>query len=417
MKRKTIYIFGAGSTAKLSIPTSDKQKEIFEGLVESGNETLCQLYRVVTKRFENKDYGINDVFNLIDTALYLKTGLYVNKDGKEHKIEYIELLQAKRELISLIFEDFKNKIATIDDCDYKKYVEFYYQLAKRELNNKFNGNVKMDEREFFIADYSIINFNWDLCSLFPIIGSNRILNHENDRYINKEGLPQLRMYTDFNYECASTLNDLPWYPFTEPAAYVANSDKHMGKRRVVLLKAFYPHGLMNSFKCPKCARHSLYLGNQLEIKEVSKSIDYNLNKKIYNCPSCGAEISAKDFNVLVQSNFKERNSFLEETRIKMFCELESAEKLVFIGYSMPQDDIDYRTFFKSLNNVKKVYVVLYDKNAHDFKMISDGDDFSNYSDETRTAIGNYLSVFKNIKLNTKGFPDAVDDILEIKENM
>lgn len=410
MKRKTVYVIGAGSTAALNIPTSDKQKIIFEKLAASGDNTLCRLYHIVAERFANNEYGINDVFNLIDTALYLKTGLYSN----EEKIEYLELLQAKRELISLIFEDFKKNIEAMDDCFYKRYVDFYYELAKRELGKKIECNVDMQKREFFIADYSIINFNWDLCSLFPIVEANQRLNHENDRYINKEGLPQLRMYTDFNYECASLMKDVPWFPFTEPAAAVANSDKHNGKRRVVLLKAFYPHGLMNSFKCPKCARHSLYLGNQLKIKEVSKSIDYNKNEPLYKCMSCGTEISAKDFNVLVQSNFKERNSFLEETRIKMFCELESAERLVFIGYSMPQDDIDYRTFFKSLNNVNKVYVVLYDKNAHDFKMIYDGDDLSSYADETKTAIGNYLSVFKHINLNTKGFPDAANDIVAIK---
>lgn len=409
MKRKIVYVIGAGSTAGLGIPTSDKQKRIFEGVAASGDNTLCRLYHIVAERFANNEYGINDVFNLIDTALYLKTGLYSN----EEKIEYLELLQAKRELISTIFEEFKKNIEAMDDCFYKRYVDFYYALAKRELSKKIECNVDMQEREFFIADYSVINFNWDLCSLFPIIESNKKLNHENDRYINKEGLPQLRMYTDFNYECASLMKDVPWFPFTEPAAAVANSDKHNGKRRVVLLKAFYPHGLMNSFRCPKCARHSLYLGNQLEIKEVSKSIDYNKNEQLYKCMSCGTEISAKDFNVLVQSNFKERNSFLEETRIKMFCELESAEKLVFIGYSMPQDDIDYRTFFKSLNNVEKAYVVLHDKNSHDFKQISNGDDLSNYSDETKIAIGNYLSVFKHIYLNTHGFPDAADDILNI----
>lgn len=413
MKRKTVYIVGAGSTAGLGIPTSNAQLELFRKLAESGDETLRQLYRIVAKRFERKDYGINDVFNLIDTALYLKTGLYVNEDGEEHKIEYTELLQTKRKLISTIFEEFKKNIEAMDDCFYKSYVDFYYALAKRELSKKIECNIDMQKREFFIADYSVINFNWDLCSLFLIIEANKKLNHENDRYINKEGLPQLKMYTDFNYECASLMNGAPWFPFTEPAAAIANSDKHMGKRRVVLLKAFFPHGLMNSFKCPKCARHSLYLGNQLEIKEVSKTIDYSLNNKLYNCPNCDTEISAKDFNILVQSNFKERNSFLEETRIKMFCELESAEKLVFIGYSMPQDDVDYRTFFKSLNNVKEAHVVLYDKNAHDFKQISKGDDFSNYSDDTRTAIGNYLSVFKDIYLNTKGFPDAADDILNI----
>lgn len=413
MKRKTIYVIGAGSTAGLGIPTSNAQLELFKNLAESGDETLRQLYHIVSERFKDKKYGINDVFNLIDTALYLKTGLYVNKDGIEHKIEYTELLQTKRKLISTIFEEFKNNIEAMDDCFYKRYIDFYYQLAKRELSKKIECNVDMQEREFFIADYSIINFNWDLCSLFPIIEANKKLNHENDRYINKEGLPQLRMYTDFNYECASLMDDVPWFPFTEPAAAVSNSEKHNGKRRVVLLKAFYPHGLMNSFKCPKCARHSLYLGEKLEIKNLCKSMNFSKGKPLYKCPNCGTEISAKDFNVLVQSNFKDRNSFLEETRIKMFCELESAERLVFIGYSMPQDDIDYRTFFKSLNNVKEAHVVLYDKNAHDFKQISKGDDFSNYSDETKIAIGNYLSVFKHIYLNTHGFPDAADDILNI----
>lgn len=415
MKRKTIYIIGAGSTAKLGIPTSDKQKKIFEGVADSGNEMLRQLYHIVSERFKDKKYGINDVFNLIDTALYLKTGLYVNEDGEEHKIEYTELLQTKRKLISTIFEEFKKNIEAMDDCFYKRYVDFYYQLAKRELSKKIECNVDMQKREFFIADYSIINFNWDLCSLFPIIEANKKLNHENDRYINKEGLPQLRMYTDFNYECASLMDDVPWFPFTEPAAAVSNSEKHNGKRRVVLLKAFYPHGLMNSFKCPKCARHSLYLGEKLEIKNLCKSMNFSKDKPLYKCPNCGTEISAKDFNVLVQSNFKDRNSFLEETRIKMFCELESAERLVFIGYSMPQDDIDYRTFFKSLNNVKEVRVVLYDKNSHDFKQISNGDDLSNYSDKTKIAIGNYLSVFKHIYLNTHGFPDAADDILRINK--
>lgn len=414
MKRKTVYIIGAGSTAGLGIPTSDKQKEIFKKLAESGDNILSRLYRIVSERFKDREYGINDVFNLIDTALYLKTGLYVKKDGKEFKIEYIELLQAKRELVSCIFNEFKNKIVTIDDCVYKQYVEFYYQLAKRELNKKIKSDEEMGKREFFIADYSIINFNWDLCSLFPIIAANQRINHENDRYINIDGLPQLRMYTDFNYECASLMKDVPWFPFTESAAAVANSDKHMGKRRVVLLKAFYPHGLMNSFKCPKCARHSLYLGKQFDIKEVCKSIDYRKGEPLYKCLSCGTEISAKDFNVLVQSNFKERNSFLEETRIKMFCELESAEKLVFVGYSMPQDDIDYRTFFKSLCNVKEVYVVLYDKNAHGFKRISRDDDLRVYSNGTRNAIENYLSAFKQIFLNTEGFPNASADILRIQ---
>lgn len=409
MKNKTVFIFGAGSTAALKIPTSNKQVDIFKKLAGHDKNMLGRLYRIVEQRFEGKNYSINDVYNLIDTALLLKTGLF----AKDESISYIELQQAKRELIAHIFAHFQEIIGKIDNSVYKKYVDFYYLLAKRELNDKINSNEKMNDRKFFIADYSIVNFNWDLCSIFPIIEANKRLNHENDRYINTVGVPQLRMYTDFNYENASLMGEAMWYPFTEPAASVANSDKHNGGRRVVLTKVFYPHGLMNSFKCPKCARHSLYLGKELDIKDACESLHYGSDDKLYTCMSCKADISANDFNVLVQSNFKDRNSFLEEIRIKMFCELQSAKRLVFLGYSMPDDDNDYKTFFKSLCNMEEAYVVLYDATKqHGFKKITQSD-LNSYSLETRNAIEHYLSAFQKVYVNTQGFPDAVDDILKI----
>ena len=132
------------------------------------------------------------------------------------------------------------------------------------------------------------------------------------------------------------------------------------------------------------------------------------------CMNCSGEISAKDFNVLIQSNFKTRNAFLEETRIKMFCELESAERLVFIGYSLPTDDTDYRTFFKSLSNVKEVYVVLKDDKPTDgFKKIKDENDLIGYSESTKSAAKRYLSTANEIYLNTAGFPEAAADVLNI----
>ena len=170
---------------------------------------------------------------------------------------------------------------------------------------------------------------------------------------------------------------------------------------------------MNSFKCPKCARHSLFLGN-FDIESTLSALDYENNKKLCNCINCSAEIHSNDFNVLVQSNFKTRNAFLEETRIKMFCELEAAERLVFIGYSLPTDDVDYNTFFKSLSNVKEIYVVLKDDvPTNGFKKIERDSDLEVFSEETKSAAKRYRAVNPELYLNTAGFPEAAADILKI----
>ena len=407
MKGKTVFVFGAGSTAELNIPLSEGHVKIFAEAADK-NELLGKLYSIVSKKFANKNYNINDVFNLIDTALQLQIGLSIGED----KIEYLDLLRAKSELIACILNKFTSIIQKTDYGVYRKYVDFYYKLAKAELNAKINGGLKTDDKRFFISDYSIVNFNWDLYSLFPVIEAHAKLNRENGCYFLNGKLPKLRMYTDFNYECASPLSDgMPWYPFTEPAAHIVNGDKYDATRRVVLTKTYFPHGLMNSFKCPKCARHSLFLGD-LKLKSVYGRLNYSSETPLYNCVYCGAKISAKNFNVLTQSNFKTRNAFLEETRIKMFCELESAERLVFIGYSMPEDDVDYKTFFKSLYNVKEVFVVLKDDNELcDFKEVTDSDSLIRCAENTESVLRRYVSVFKKVYVNTCGFPTAADDIL------
>ena len=389
MKNKTVFIFGAGSTQALRVPTSKDHIGIFQKAAKN-NDLLQKLYDITKSRFNNKEYGINDVYNLIDNALMLQVGL---SGGGKH-IEYIELLKAKKELICAVF-------TKILQCIEKYDKELYEQID-------------CEKREFFIANYCFINFNWDLYSLFPIVEAHKKLNHENGRYLTDGRLPQLRMYTDFNYEHATNLiDDTPWYPFTEPAAHNTNSKAYDAARRVVLTKAYFPHGLMNSFKCPKCARHSLYLGN-FDIESTCSSLKYNEDKAIFKCITCSSEIASKDFNVLVQSNFKTRNAFLEETRIKMFCELEAAERLVFIGYSLPTDDVDYNTFFKSLSNVKKIYVVLKDKvPTNGFKKIERDSDLEAFSEETKSAAKRYRAVNPELYLNTAGFPEAVADILKI----
>ncbi len=414
MKEKTVYVFGAGSTATMGIPITNKQKELLCNLKTQKNENLQKLYSILNGSFGKDNYEISDVYNFIDNALGLQSGLYC----KEEKIDGTEVLKCKRDLICFIFDEFIKKMRENreqKDIEYQKHVDFFYKLAKRELNAKADG-IKQDgtNRDNFISDYSVINFNWDFYSIFAIKDAHERLNHENGIFLVGDRNPQLRMYTDFNCECATKVKDNKklWYPFTEGMAQIVNDGKKYDTtRRVVLTKVYYPHGLMNLFKCPKCARHSIYF-DDFHINSIINKLHYSEEKTLYTCPYCGAEVSEKDFDVLIQSNFKTRNAYLEENRIRMYNELEDAENLVFIGYSMPPDDVDYKTFFKSLYKLKNVYVVLYDKNnPHEFKK-ADLNSVGN-----GTTIERFREVFKgkNIDLyyNTQGFPNAADAILEI----
>lgn len=412
---KTVFVIGAGSTAFLDIPTSAMQNKLLSNLSEStarsgktdAGEDLKRKFGIIMDgTFGKENYTVNDVYNILDSNLLLHNALQYG----ETKIESYELEKCKREIIAFIFSEILEKTKeSVGGDGHRRLISFYRSLAEAELERKIHTDVS--KRENFISSYSVINFNWDLYSLLPIIEAHDELNHINDRYLPVGRNPQLRIFTDFNCEYASAEPENGvWYPFTESAAFIANSEKYDTKRRILLVKCFFPHGSINLFKCSSCAKHSYYLGD-LTVKGVVKKLTDRSEKPLYRCPYCGKNIYATDFDALTQSNFKVRNSFLEETRLSMMKELREAERLVFIGYSMPSDDTDYITMFKSLyENVKEVFVVAYAEGAKN--------DFLPYEklpeDKEKDGLKNFDSVFKEkARYNMAGFPQAIDKILRV----
>lgn len=408
MNDKTVFVFGAGSTAALGMPTTEEQTELLREIDKTGDNNLCKLFTILNGIFGEGKYQLNDIFNIIDSNLILQNALQY----KNEKIEAYELTEFKRKLITYIFKNFLESLKNKDDGIYQKYIDFYASLAKNEVLKKLKCGIDCNDRRFFVSSYSIINFNWDLYSLLPIIEANSEVNHGNNLCFEKCRNPQLVIYTDFNceYACAE-VEDKLWYPFTEPAAFVTNSERYDTTKRVVLLKCFYPHGAMNFFKCSGCAKHSFYLGD-LTLNGVIDKLDYESNGVLYKCPYCGKEIYSKDFDILSQSNFKVRNSFLEEIRLSMTQELRTADTIVFVGYSMPNDDVDYKTMFKTLNsNAKKVYVVLFDNDSPN-EFIS----YSELNAKAKETVRNFDEVFADkAKYNMSGVPNAFGELLKVLE--
>ena len=407
--KKTVFVMGAGSTAYLGLPMTKVQEELLQ---ELNGDLLGNLKTILDGTFGKGKYSVNDVYNVIDSNLLLHNALRF----ENVRIETYELEKCKKDLISFLFKHFLENIkSTVDDEKHRKLISFYRRLAEIELKKKQNCSEYFEKREEFISSYSIINFNWDLYSLLPILEANSEVNHVNDHYLSIGRNPQLRVFTDFNCEYAAKENEEEyWYPFTEPAAFIANSRKYDSTRRVLLTKCFLPHGAMNLFKCTACAKHSYYLGN-LTVKSVASKINYSNNEEafLYKCPYCKEKIYSRDYDVLVQSNFKVRNSFLEEIRLSMMEQLRKADRLIFIGYSMPNDDVDYITMFKSLyKNLREVFVVLSEQGAENrfvtYKNLA--------TEQARKDAENYEKVFgDSVKYNMAGFPDAIDEILKIVE--
>ena len=424
---KTVLILGAGSTAKLGAPTTNAQIGLFEKIGESSDDPalLVRLKEICNKKFgvakkkegdeESYPFSVNDIFNLLDSNLLLHNGIYT-----EHvKLDVFELEQCKRELIAFLFRSFQRNIRGRDRALYEQYVNFYAELARREIRRKKSMfGEHTPARDAFIASYSVVNFNWDLYSLLPIIEAHSRVNRSGANYLPFARNPQLRIFTDFQCEYGGRGDDKLWYPFTESAAFQVNSEKHDSLRRVITVKCIYPHGGMNLFKCPGCSKHSYFLGD-LTIDSVNDALEFKKDSRdTYKCPYCGHRIGGFDFDILPQSNFKVRNSFLEETRLSMISEVQNADRLVFIGYSMPEDDVDFRTLFKGLCTKKKDIFVLLKGDA------DSGNAFVSFEelcprDKQRDEVRRFQDTFGHpganhqLFFNMSGAPEAFRTVVDV----
>ena len=166
---------------------------------------------------------------------------------------------------------------------------------------------------------------------------------------------------------------------------------------------------MNLFKCPRCSRHSLSLAN-LDLDSILNSLTKDT---IYKCPYCDKNIKLMDVEILTQSNFKVRNSYFENLRLRFMNELNLAKNLFILGYSMPNDDTDYKVLFKGMYNVDNIYVVLYDDNGINEFLTYNQLNLSILSKDNLDAIKRFEDTFngKNIYYNFFGIPNAFNSII------
>lgn len=315
---KKVYILGAGFSYQANMPMQkDLLKSVLEFQPEITNQNAIQLYSSIRKLknflsiFGNKDVDtidvIEDLFTILDKA-------YSNEENFQ-QYTWQDLYDVRKGLVDLI-------IATIDDAQGKIILNI--EAYKKFINHLVSTRtIKNDE-------HSLIILNWD--TLFETI----FLKYTNDILID---------YCFYTYGLSEKHT---------PHIHL----KPSGKQNLKILKL---HGSINWLECSNCGR--IYVDN------VS-----NIAKEKIKCRFCTVNENTKyDLQPLIitPTLLKQLNNLhIKSTWSNAFIELQEADEIIFIGYSLPKADFELMYLLKkSLYYYDKIKVVLApcDKNSSTHK--------------------------------------------------
>ena len=339
---------------------------------------------------------VQDLFNILDMYIFNRSGFAT---GKEDGFLDINKISAAREALKMI-------IIFLQTIQYKKTVKNnkdsikkYYKFAKavgllmQEEGLKLKDSVELTRREFFLESLSFICLNWDPILLWLLFCANKELNDESNIYIGKY-VEKMKLFHDLGYFMGVRKVDgeTPevWYPFNESIVNRINTQEYRTGRKVRIGKFYFPHGCLGWRECPNCGKLVCYLGNT-EWKYNSNSLfppsisndfgfkiksnqekKYKDKHKRYDgiqCSFCGTITESKNTPIVMQSNYKLNNPpFIEEIQRDMKIAISNAKHLVFMGYSLPIDDIIYKSIIATKVLGEKLMITLavgYDSEAED----------------------------------------------------
>lgn len=363
MPDKTVYILGAGFSKSVDAPI---QSEIIDGIFQLTDENILSLEQefwksdLLLQRFnifkhsfrkflldelniaENKfkDISLEDIYSLIDKSIINNMSF--------RNISRIELIQLRLNINALIIILMKHRLQNVKSPHINKFSKKLVSIRQTDKDKD---------------PFTIISTNWD------IIIENSLMN-----YIHSdEGVLDYCFYLH-KYDSGERLRSGLYF-------------RGEGKYNLKVLKL---HGSMNWLQCQRCQRVFVTYFQKIALDEF-------LSKP--TCPLCehqnsippdknqGAYLSS----VLIMPTFlKDLNIFqLKLTWQIAGIELQEASKIVFMGYSFPLADFDFRHLLgSSLKSDAEIDVVLLDRDRPE-----------NFSHPEFSPSFRYESFFGKRKLN------------------
>ncbi|MEG6585125.1 hypothetical protein [Dendrosporobacter sp. 1207_IL3150] len=343
--------------------------------------TLRQLIHICPGHNE-QFLRLQDLFNLLDMHIMSRHGFYVYGDNSEGQrfIPPEALVLARNALIMLIgllhFHDYQTTLEQ-NGTIYEQYIGFAEILAEmmqQEGLRFYEKSHRFSQRKFYLFSYAIINMNWDAILLWLVFNAHRRLNNASDVPLIDNPAVPLKLFHDLSHFMGvrriDSNNPDVWYPLNESVVQRLNDPDQKSSRRVRIGKFYFPHGCSGWRECPSCGKLTMYLGDQWQYNSVSlfpppllpkfsagwykpRSLEEKIahgqgRSDTVQCAYCGTLTELRHTPLVMQSNFKGNHPpFLEEIQRDMRIALEKAEHIVMMGYTLPSDDVIYRSLLSA----------------------------------------------------------------------
>lgn len=376
---KTVFILGAGFSAPAGLPTQNQlAKELFSQELFSKNvvNNYLEIQRKFIAMLED-DFGVKESNRYLPLLedIYTPIDRSILENASFRSFHPEELLNLRHVLDTLLISVINSKSKHNKASDYiHKFAKYLIELSKDRTPSNYKVNNPV----------AVITTNWDTLLDFSI--HNRIKEGEN---------------CTIDYMCYINSLNKDDTPSTIPAIEALKD----GKFTIKLLKI---HGSINWLQCPKCQRifahffqrlHAFGIIEQKPCTYCVKNFDYSPE----NTPKLRTLMLMPTFEKDL-SNFQTKLIWRNAGN-----EISSAEEIIFIGYSFPLADFEFRQLlFRNIRKNAKIKVVLYRKKEQDIVLnhLSDVDNVE--SPEFR-----YLSFFggKKIEIFFKGVERFVNEDL------
>ncbi|MBF0239745.1 MAG: hypothetical protein HQM12_18755 [SAR324 cluster bacterium] len=349
--------------------------------------TLRKIIQVTPKDKDGK-IKINDLFNLIDMHRSSHHG-FPDREGNPIAPDALE--RARHALImilSLMFHGaYRKQLKNPGELQkYYQFAEVLAQMMMDEGMSRYQEVRNAADRRFCFFSYAVISMNWDPMLLWMLFNAHGAAN-KHPSYIELDRTPiPMKLFHDLGHFMGIRKIDgkTPevWYPMSEASAQRLNDPEHFSGRRVRLGKFYFPHGCLNGRECPNCGKWVVDLGEEwnafsqtLFPAPILKSLEglmrtprSDQEKEAFDadqsdavqCSYCGTLTEQHHVQLLMQTHFKHNTPpFLEEIQRDMRVALENANHLVFMGFSLPEDDVIYRSLLaarQSRDKDKKICI-------------------------------------------------------------
>jgi hypothetical protein len=318
--KKTVYVLGAGFSVNAGGPI---QKDLLGNLLEiTGGPEIDESKKLLDeyltqalsiKREHLSKFTLEDVFTPMDRCL---------ADGSSIKgIATARLNKIRDSLQHLIAVAIHNRMASKSSDDKQYVYKFAEHLTRLMAKRKrLAEGATSDQAVKEYDPVSVISLNWDTVL---DVSLHKVLTIENSEIRNDYGALGVVDYCCYLSSMEKDDRSI------RPGLWALGA-------RGFNIKLLKPHGSMNWLQCTNCQRLYVSFGPSLIVP------GHNGEYLCRHCERCGTKANLR-LSLVMPTFLKDLNNFQLKLVWQNTCvELMEATEIVFIGYSLPPADFEFR---------------------------------------------------------------------------